>query len=262
MDDFLVRAALAGTGVALVSGPLGAFMVWRRMAFFGETLAHSALLGVALGLVLGTDLNLTIVAVCIGFAVLLVLLQHQHYIAGDTLLSILAHSSLSLGLVTVALVGTLRIDLMALLFGDVLAVSTADINWIWGGGAAALAILVAIWRPLLALTVHEDLARVEGVPVTVVHLGFMLLIALVVAVALKIVGVLLITALLIIPAAAARRIATTPEVMAIFAALIGVVAVLGGLWGSWTWDTPTGPSIVLAAMVIFIAGLAIPRRGG
>jgi zinc transport system permease protein len=261
MDDFLIRAALAGIGVAIVAGPLGAFIVWRRMAFFGETLAHSALLGVALGLVLGTDLNLTIVAVCAVLAVLLVLLQRQHYLAGDTLLGILAHSALSLGLVTVALVGTLRIDLMALLFGDVLAVATTDINWIWGGGALALAILVAIWRPLLALTVHEDLARVEGVPVTAVQLGFMLLIALVIAVALKIVGVLLITSLLIIPAAAARRFATTPEGMAALASLFGVVAVVGGLWGSWTWDTPTGPSIVLAAMAVFLAGLALPRRG-
>ena len=261
MDDFLLRAAVAGIGVALVSGPLGAFIVWRRMAFFGETLAHSALLGVALGLVLGADLNIAIIAVCVVFAVLMVLLQRQHYLAGDTLLGILAHSSLSLGLVTVALVGTLRIDLMALLFGDVLAVSATDINWIWAGGALALAILVAIWRPLLALTVHEDLARVEGVPVTAVQIGFMLLIAVVIAVALKIVGVLLITALLIIPAAAARRFAATPEAMAVIASLFGVVAVLGGLWGSWTWDTPTGPSIVLAAMAVFLIGLALPRRG-
>jgi zinc transport system permease protein len=261
MDDFLVRAGLAGIGVALVSGPLGAFIVWRRMAFFGETLAHSALLGVALGLVLGTNLNLAIVAVCVVFAVLLVLLQRQHYLAGDTLLGILAHSSLSLGLVVVALIGTLRIDLMALLFGDVLAVTAADLAWIWGGGALALAILVAIWRPLLALTVHEDLARVEGVPVTVVRFAFMLLIALVIAVALKIVGVLLITSLLIIPAAAARRVATTPEQMALAASLAGAGAVVFGLWGSWTWDTPTGPSIVLAAMALFLAGLALPRRG-
>lgn len=261
MDDFLIRAALAGTGVALVSGPLGAFIVWRRMAFFGETLAHSALLGVALGLVLGANLNLVIVVVCVGLACILVLLQHQHYLAGDTLLGILAHASLSLGLVTVALVGTLRIDLMSLLFGDVLAVSSVDIQWIWGGGLVALAILIAIWRPLLALTVHEDLARVEGVPVTAVRLGFMLLIALVIAVALKIVGVLLITSLLIIPAAAARRFATTPETMAALSSLAGIAAVIGGLWGSWTWDTPTGPSIVLAAMAIFLVGLAAPRRG-
>ena len=261
MDDFLIRAALAGTGVALVSGPLGAFIVWRRMAFFGETLAHSALLGVALGLVLGANLNLVIVVVCVVLACILVLLQHQHYLAGDTLLGILAHASLSLGLVTVALVGTLRIDLMSLLFGDVLAVSRGDIQWIWGGGLAALAILIAIWRPLLALTVHEDLARVEGVPVTAVRLGFMLLIALVIAVALKIVGVLLITSLLIIPAAAARRFATTPEAMAVLSSLAGIAAVIGGLWGSWTWDTPTGPSIVLAAMAIFLVSLAAPRRG-
>ena len=265
MPDFLVRALLGGIGVALAAGPLGAFVVWRRMAYFGDTLAHSALLGVALGLLLGINPNVTVIVVCAVLAVVLVVLQRrQRFLASDTLLGILAHASLGLGLVTLAFLQTLRLDLLSLLFGDILAVTATDLAWIYGGGVAVLALLALLWRPLLSATVHEDLARVEGVPVTAVRLAYMLLIAVVIAVALKIVGVLLVTSLLIIPAATARRFATTPEQMAGLAALIGCLAVAGGLAGSWVWDTPSGPSIIVAAAALFVVALAAPawRRAG
>lgn len=260
MDDFLLRALLGGIGVALVAGPLGSFVVWRRMAYFGDTLAHAALLGVALGFVLGVDTNLGIIAVCLLLALILVAMQRQKRLATDTILGILSHSALSLGLVAIAFLQTLRVDLLAYLFGDILAITTTDLCWIYGGGLAALLILAWIWRPLLATTVHEELARVEGVPVTAVYLVFMLLIALIIAAALKIVGILLITSLLIIPAAAARRFARSPEQMAAGAALIGAAAVIGGLYGSFQWDTPAGPSIVIAAAALFALIAALPRR--
>jgi zinc transport system permease protein len=260
MDDFILRALAGGIAVALVAGPLGAFVVWRRMAYFGDTLAHSALLGVALGFLMGISLNLTVIALCTGLAVLLVILQRQRRLASDTLLGILAHSALSLGLVAVAFLEGVRIDLMGYLFGDILAVTQADLMWIFGGGLLALSLLLVLWRPLLAMTVHEDLARVEGVPVTWVSLGFMLLIAVVIAVAMKVVGILLITSLMIIPAATARRLAATPEQMALLAGVLGSLAVLGGVMGSLTWDTPTGPSIVVAAAVLFAVIYLIPGR--
>lgn len=258
MPDFLLRAFLAGLGVALVAGPLGSFVVWRRMAYFGDTLAHAALLGVALGVLAGVNVTLGIIAACLVTALLLLGLQRQRLLASDTLLGLLAHGSLSLGLVALAFLETVRIDLMGYLFGDVLAVTAADLAWIYGGGGVALVILAAIWRPLLAVTVHEELARVEGVNVTAVHMAFMVLIALVIAVALKIVGILLITSLLIIPAAAARRFAATPEQMAVLAAVFGVLAVAGGLSASLYWDTPSGPSIVVTAVTLF--ALALPWR--
>lgn len=264
LDDFLTRAVLAGVMVAVVAGPLGAFMVWRRMAYFGDTLAHSGLLGVALGFLLGLNLNLMVTVVCVLVAVILVLLQRRQELASDTLLGILAHSTLSLGLVAVAFVEGLRVDLMAYLFGDILAVTRSDLAAIALGGIFALVLLVLLWRPLLAITVHEELARIEGVPVLPVRLGLMLLIALVIASAMQVVGVLLITSLMIIPAATARRFARTPEQMALFAAGIGVVAVLGGIWGSFAYDTPTGPSIVVAAMLAFVVAslLRWPLRRG
>ncbi len=258
MDDFLVRALAGGFGVAVIAGPLGAFVVWRRMAYFGDTLAHAALLGVALGFLLGIDINLGIVAVCAAVAVILVALQRRQPLAGDTLLGILSHGGLALGLIAVAFLESPRVDLMSYLFGDILAVSAYDIAWVYGGGAVVAAALAFLWRPLLAATVHEELARVEGVPVTAVRLAFMVLLAIVVALAMKVVGVLLVTSLLIIPAAAARRLAASPEQMAALAAVAGCAAVAGGLWGSFTFDTPSGPSIVVAALVLFVVGALAP----
>lgn len=261
MDDFLLRALAVGAGVAMVAGPLGAFIVWRRMAYFGDAIAHSALLGVALGFALGLAPNLGVIVVCAAMALTLAALQHQRRLASDTVLGIMAHASLSLGLVTVAFIAGLRVDLMGYLFGDVLAVGRGDIWWVYGGGAVALTVLAVIWRPLLAITVHEELARVEGVVVAPVRLAFMLLLALVIAVAMKVVGILLITSLLIIPAAAARRFATTPEGMAGLAAVFGVFAVAGGLLASFGLDTPAGPSIVVAAAALFAFTLVVPARG-
>ena len=260
MDEFLARALLGGFGVALAAGPLGTFVVWRRMAYFGDTLAHSGLLGVALGTMLGINPELGVVGACLAVALALVLLQRQHALATDTLLGILAHTTLSLGVVALAFMETVRVDLVSYLFGDILSINIADLCWIWGGNLLALGALAWLWRPLLAATVHEELARVEGVPVFPVRLAFMLLIAVVIAVAMKVVGILLITSLLIIPAAAARRFARSPEGMAVLASAFGCAAIGLGLWASLRWDTPAGPSVVVAATGLFLFGLALPGR--
>ena len=260
MPDFLVYALLAGLALALVAGPLGSFVVWRRMAYFGDTLSHSALLGVALGMLLDINLTLAVTVDCVLIAVLLVALQHKEWLASDTLLGILAHSTLSLGLVVLALTENVRVDLMAYLFGDLLAITATDLAWMLGGLLIVLVLMSMLWRSLLSITVHEELARVEGLPVTAIRLALMLLIAIVIAVAMKVVGVLLITSLLIIPPAAAQRHARTPEQMALGASVLGMLAVLGGLALSWQLDTPAGPSIVVCAAGMFMLALAIPRR--
>jgi zinc transport system permease protein len=255
MPDFLLYALLCGLGVALVAGPLGSFAVWRRMAYFGDTLAHSALLGITFGLLLNINLNLAVALGCLLLAMLLVGLQHNRFLATDTLLGILSHSTLALGLVTMSVFTNSRIDLMAYLFGDILAANPADVITIWLISMVVLGLLVWLWRPLLAITVHEELAQVEGVPVTAVRTALMLLMALVIAIAMKVVGVLLITALLIIPAAASRRLTHTPEHMALVASLLGCIAVAGGLGASFLWDSPAGPSIVLTATGLFVLTL-------
>lgn len=257
LDDFLFRAFLAGAGLALVAGPLGCFVIWRRMAYFGDSLAHSALLGVTLGFLLDIDLQLGVVATCVAVALTVAALHQQQRLPTDTLLGILAHSGLALGLVALSFMSDLRVDLLGYLFGDVLAVGTADILWIWLGGLAVLGVIVLAWRPLLLATLHEELARAEGVPVLAMRLTLMLTLAVTIAVAMKIVGILLVTSMLILPAAAARRFARTPEEMALLAALFGVLAVGGGLWGSLSYDTPSGPSIVVAALACFITALVL-----
>ena len=257
MADFLFYALLAGLSLAVVAGPLGSFVVWRRMAYFGDTLSHAALLGVALGFLLDVSPAIAVTVGCLLLAVLLVTLQQRQPLASDTLLGILAPSTLSLGLVVLSFMHEVRIDLMAYLFGDLLAISPTDL----GGSAVVLALLVALWRPLLAITVHEELATVEGLPVATLRMALMLLIAVVIAVAMKIVGVLLITSLLIIPAAAAQRHARSPEQMAVGATLLGMLAVCGGLALSWFKDTPAGPSIVVCAAALFLLSFVLPRRG-
>jgi len=256
IDDFLWRGLIGGLGIALISGPLGCFIVWRRMAYFGDSLAHSALLGVALGLALGVNLTFGIVVISLSLATILALMQQQRRLASDTLLGIMAHSGLALGLVALSFFEEFRVDLFSYLFGDVLAVTMTHIYWIFGTAILALLVLIPVWQPLLLVSVDESLARAEGVPVVAVRLALVLLIALVIAVAMKIVGILLITSLLVIPAATARQFARTPEQMALLAVVAGGLAVSGGLFGSLRWDTPSGPSIVVAALLLFIASLA------
>lgn len=259
MDDFLIRALIGGCGVAAVGGPLGSFLVWRRMAFFGATLSHSALLGVVLGFLLGLNLTVGIFAVCGTVALILMMLERRSRLANDTLLGILAHATLAVGLIALTFIESQRVDLMSYLFGDVLATTVADIALIYGGGIIVLAGLAFLWRPLLSATVHEELAFVEGVPVAAVNLAFMLLLAVVVALAMKIVGILLVTSLIIIPAAAARPLSKTPEAMAVLSMVMGCISVAGGLWGSFVFDTPSGPSIVVAAFALFLLSALLPK---
>ena len=251
-DDFFSRALIGGFGVAFVAGPLGCFIIWRRLAYFGDTLSHSALLGVAIALLLEFNITLSVFIVSVLVALMLLVLQKRANLSSDALLGLLAHSVLAIGLVVLAFMSWVRVDLMGFLFGDILAITTVDLALIWGGGAVVLAFLAKIWKALFAATVSYDLALAEGGKPDQVNLVFMVLMAAVIAVSMKIVGVLLITALLIIPAAAARRFATSPEQMAVVAIILGIVSVYIGLNGSLEFDTPAGPSIVVAALACFV----------
>lgn len=262
LDDFFIRALVAGIGVAVVAGPLGCFVVWRRLAYFGDTLSHSALLGVAMAYLVEVDMVLGVFGVSALLAISLLLLQRRANLSSDSILGLLSHSALALGMVAIAILASVRVDLMGVLFGDILAVSQMDIAIIYGGGTFILLVLSAIWRPLFATTVNRELAEAEGVQPARTDLIFMLLMAVTVAIAIKVVGALLITALLIIPAAAARRQVLGPESMAVAAAGIGALSVVAGLYGSLSFDTPSGPSIVVAATAAFLVSLFLPPRAG
>jgi zinc transport system permease protein len=261
MIDFLLYALLAGIGVAAVAGPLGCFVVWRRMAYFGDTLAHSALLGVAMGVLLNIDLGIAVALICLLMALGLVALEQQEILALDTLLGILSHASLAAGLVVISLLSDIRVDLMSLLFGDLLSVTKADLMVIYIGAGIAILLLATLWKSLINITVEPELAAVEGANVARVRTALMVITALVIAIAMKIVGVLLITALLIIPAATARRISSTPESMAVIASLLAMLSVVSGLAASWYIDTPAGPSIVISATLLFCLSLSCKQKG-
>ena len=250
LDDFLVRAALAGVGLALATGPLGSFVIWRRMAYFGDATAHAAILGVALALALQLPVGVGTLIVALAMAATVSALAAKGW-AMDTTLGVLAHGALAFGLVAISYVPGVRTDLSSYLFGDILAVTKSDLGFIWGGAGLVVALLAWRWQALLTTTLSEDLAYASGLKPDRERLILTLALALVVAVALKVVGALLIAAMLIIPAAAARALARTPESMAVMATVIGATACLAGLqWSLWQ-DTPAGPSIVSAAAVIF-----------
>lgn len=250
LDDFLVRAGLAAVGLSLATGPLGAFVVWRRMAYFGDATAHAAVLGVALALATDLPIGLGTLVVALAMAVTVAGLAARGW-AMDTTLGVLAHSALAFGLVAVSFFPAVRTDLSAYLFGDILAVSRGELALVWIGAALVLALLVWRWQALLTATLSEDLAHAAGIRPERERLVLVLALAVVVAVALKVVGALLIAAMLIIPAAAARGLARTPEAMAGIAIIVGAASGLGGLALSLWQDTPTGPSIIVVAAMLF-----------
>ncbi|GAA3942493.1 iron chelate uptake ABC transporter family permease subunit [Litoribacillus peritrichatus] len=258
MPEFMLYALLGGLGIALMAGPLGCFVVWRKMAYFGDTLAHSALLGIALGLLLEINLMLAVTAGCVLLATSLVIL-HSRTIAMDTLLGIMSHTTLSLGLLVTAMMDDVRIDLMAYLFGDLLSVEPFDLYWIAALSVIIIGLLVKLWQGLLSITLQPELAAAEGYKVQWLQWILMIMIAVVIALAMKIVGILLITSLLIIPPAIARVLSKSPEQMAVIATLFGMLAVCSGLAGSWFMDLPAGPAIVTSAGMMFLITHSLVR---
>lgn len=262
LDDFMIRATLAGVGVAFAAAPLGCFVVWRRMAYFGDATAHAAILGVALSLAFQMSVFTGALVVALLMALTVTMLSRRGY-AMDTLLGVMAHSALAFGLVAVSFLSGVRIDLMAYLFGDILAVSRADLAVIWGGAALVVALIGWRWSRLLTATLNEDLAYASGFDPRKEQLILTVALAVTVAVAIKVVGVLLIAAMLIVPAAAARNLARSPETMALTAAAIGAASAVAGLRAAYVADTPAGPTIVCVAALIFAClSLFTPRAQG
>jgi len=258
-DDFIIRAFAAGIGLALITGPLGCFIIWRRLSYFGDTIAHSALLGVVIAYAMNFNLILAVFAVSCFIALSLLFLQKRTNLPDDALLGLLAHSVLAIGLVLLGILSFIRIDLMGLLFGDILSVNITDVLFVWIGGSIVLMVLILIWRPLFAATVNLELAKAEGLNADLANAIFTILIASVIAISIKIVGILLITGLLIIPAAASRNLSSTPIQMAIISSVIGLVSVVLGLQTSMIWNSPTGPTILAIALGVFILTL-IPLK--
>ena len=254
-DDFFIRALVAGIGVAIVTGPLGCFVVWRRLSYFGDTLAHSALLGVTMAYSFQFNIAISVFLISSLIALILIKLQKRTNLPGDALLGLLAHSSLAVGLVVIGFLTFIRFDIMGLLFGDILAVNVTDLLTIWVGGGLILLVLKIIWKPLFASTVNYELAEAEGLNPDRAKAIFTILMAALIAISIKMVGLLLITGMLIIPAAMARNLSDSPFKMVLFSIIGGLLSVLIGLFSSLEFNTPSGPSIIAAALFLFILSL-------
>lgn len=255
MFDILLPAWIAGTLLTLITAPLGAFVVWRKMAYFGDTLSHSALLGVAFGIFLNIDPYIAVILMTVLIALALIWLEKHANQSLDTLLGIISHTALSLGVITIALLNNVRVDLMSYLFGDLLAISYLDMGLIAIGVIFVGSILLFFWRDFLMVTINPELAQIEGLKVEKIRLILMLLTALTIALSMKFVGALIITSLLIIPSATARRFAQTPETMVLYAILFSLLSVSGGLLFSALKDSPAGPSVVVCAGILFLLSL-------
>ena len=255
IDDFFIRALIAGVGIALVTGPLGCFVIWRRLSFFGDTLSHAALLGVTFSISFDINISLSVFIVSSIVALILIRLQKNTNLAGDALLGLLAHSSLAIGLVVLGFLSFIRFDIMGLLFGDILSVTLSDLLIIWIGGAVIILILTLIWKPLFASTVNYELAEAEGLNPDRSKAIFTILLAAVIAISIKMVGLLLITGMLIIPAAMARNMSDSPQKMVIYSVIGGLLSVILGLFSSLEFNTSSGPSIIVASLILFILSL-------
>lgn len=259
MIELLLPSLLAGLCLTTVTGPLGTFVVWRRMSYFGDTLSHAALLGIAFGFLLHINLFYSVIFITLILALGLLWLEAQKQLPIDTLLGILAHSALSLGLVVISLMNNIRIDLMGYLFGDLLSVTFIDVYQIIICVALIGILLLWRWNDFLFITVSEELAFSHGINIQFTKLLLTLLLALTIGIAMKFVGALIITSLLIIPAATAKYYSKTPEAMALIAIIIGMLSIICGLFFSLIYNTPTGPSVVLSNTCLFFISLLVSK---
>ena len=241
---------LAATALALAAAPIGAVLLWRRMAYFGDALSHASLLGVAVALAVHLPVVPAVLATALVVAAAVVWLRRQGRLAHDALLGTFAHGLMALGLLIAALfIG--EVELHAVLFGDVLRMGVAEALLVIAGAVLVLAFLARNWQPLVLSAVSEELALAEGVPARRLHVWLAFAAALLLAMAARATGLLLFTSLLVIPAASARAISDTPERMAAIGAVLGVASVIGGLFVARAWDVPSGPAIVVAAFGFF-----------
>lgn len=261
-NDFICRSLLAGVLLAPSLALMGCFLMWRRMVFLSDTLSHGAVLGVALGLFLHLNIYASVLVIAFGVALILSQRNQNHFLPPEVWMSILSYTSLALGLVLLLLNRQTRVDPDSILFGDILGVSITDLLWLLGIGILVGAVCFKNWRSWLLLTLDEDLAQTSGVKVARHRLLFICMVALIIAVGMKMIGALLLPALLILPAATVSRFSRTPEQMVLFSMLFLLVAYFCGFYASFELDSPTGPTIVLAATSLFLLCGFVGKRVG
>ncbi len=260
LDDFLVRSIIAGLLMVSIAAPMGCLMVWQRLAFLSDTLGHAAVMGVGLGLLLQLPPMFGVLGVVVLIVVSLSQATSFNNALSETTLAIISHTGLAAGLILLGILPANTVSLEAILFGDLLAVTLTDLGMILVTTLVLAVLLLQHWRSFVAVSVSREIAQAEGIAVRKVQLLMYLMIAMLVAVMMKVMGVLLIAAMLVIPTSSARVLSSSPERMVMFSALFGFAALGGGIFSSFQFDWQTGPSIVLSATTLLLITLLIVRR--
>lgn len=255
MINILIKAMLVGIGIAIISGPMGSLIVWQRMAYFGDTLAHATLLGASIAAMLNINIYYGLIFTCVLIAIILKLTSKNF--TNDTTLSILSHSILAIGLISATLIKDTRIDLLGYLCGDILSITNNDLLWILGMDIIVFSILILCWNKFVFLTINRELAMVEGINVNKLQWILIILISLIFAISIRLVGILLINSLLIIPCSIAKLWAKSPTQMAILGSIYGCLSIILGILASIYLDLPTGAAIVVTAALIFLINYLI-----
>ena len=259
LDDFLLRALFAGLIMVVIAAPMGCLMVWQRLAFLSDTLGHAAVMGVGLGLMLQIEPLYGVLAVALVIVFSLSRVSHFNNALSETTLAIISHTGLAGGIILVGLLPAPTVNLEAILFGDLLATTRGDLLNRLLTTIVLLVWLLRYWRAFVAVSVSREIAQAEGIEVRRVQALMYVMIALLVAVMMKVLGVLLIAALLVIPTSSARLFSRSPEQMVLISGLYGLAALGGGLTGSFQFDWQTGPAIVISATLLLLLTLAYTR---
>jgi zinc transport system permease protein len=257
---FMQRALLAGLMIGIIAPAIGTFLVLRRLSLIADTLAHVALAGVALGLLVGLHPAVGALAVGIAGAVGVERLRVSGRLFAEAALAIFLSGGLALAVVLLGLAGGFNVDLFTYLFGSVTAVRSQDLWGILALGLGVIGAIVLFYKELFALTFDEEAARVQGVPVDTLNLLITFLAAITVVVAMRVVGVLLTSALIVIPAVTALRIAQSFRGALWIAIGASVTAVLAGMTAAFYFDLAAGGAIVLTAIVLFAATSPLAHR--
>jgi zinc transport system permease protein len=259
LDDFMLRALLAGLIMVLIAAPMGCLMVWQRLAFLSDTLGHAAVLGVGLGLLLQLQPIFGVLAVALVIVFSLSRVSSFNSALSETTLAIISHTGLAGGIILVGLLPGPSINLEAILFGDLLATTRGDLLNLLLTTTLLVVLLLRHWRAFVAVSVSREIAQAEGIEVRRVQFLMYVMIALLVAVMMKVMGVLLIAAMLVIPTSSARLFSRSPEQMVVISGLYGLAALAGGMTGSFHFDWQTGPAIVVSATLLLLLTLALTR---
>ncbi|MBI4497804.1 MAG: metal ABC transporter permease [Chloroflexi bacterium] len=255
----MVRALMAGTVAGLLCPAIGVFLVLRRYSLMADSLAHISLAGVAIGLLLGLYPVATALLVAIGAAVLIEWLRTERHVYGEATLAMFLSGGLALALILLSLGRGLTVDLFSFLFGSIIAVSPADVWTITGLGLLLAGLITLLYKELVYVTFDEESARVGGLPVRALNFLLVVMAAVTVSLAMRVVGVLLVGALMVIPVVSALQVARSFRAVLVTSMGLGVLAVLSGLLAAYYLDLAAGGAIVLAALLIFAATLPLGR---